>query len=64
MYYPKRYQNRHICEKTLGSLFKSMSNLVEHPLYFNLDERDQRVFILQDITNILNISQQHARNLA
>ena len=45
-------------------MFKSVSNLVEQPLYFNLGKRDQRVFILKDITTILNISQQHARNLA
>ena len=62
MYYPKRYQNRYICEKTLSILFKSMSNL-EQQLYFNLGERDQRVLIPKDITNILNISQQHASNL-
>lgn len=44
-------------------MFKSMSNL-EQQLYFNLGEKEQRVFTLKDITNILNISLQHARKLA
>ena len=44
-------------------MFKSMSHL-EQQLYFTLGEREQRVFTIQDIVNILNISLQHARNLA
>jgi len=44
-------------------MFKSMSGL-EQQLYFHLGERDQRVFTIQDIKKILNISQAHARNIA
>jgi predicted transcriptional regulator of viral defense system len=44
-------------------MFKSMSGL-EQQLYFHLGERDQRVFTIQDIKEILNISQAHARNIA
>jgi len=40
-----------------------MSGL-EQQLYFHLGERDQRVFTIQDIKEILNISQAHARNIA
>ena len=44
-------------------MFHSMSHLEQH-LYFTLGEREQRVFTIHDITSILNISEQHARNLA
>ncbi len=44
-------------------MFKSMSGL-EQQLYFSLGEKDQRVFTIQDIKKILNISLAHARNLA
>ena len=40
-----------------------MSHL-EQQLYFKLGEREQRVFTIHDITSILKISEQHARNLA
>lgn len=44
-------------------MFTSMSSL-EQQLYFTLGGKNQRVFTLQDIIDILNISPQHARNLA
>lgn len=44
-------------------MFKPMSDL-EQLLYFKLGEREQRVFTIQDIESMLNISPQHARNLA
>lgn len=40
-----------------------MSNL-EQRLYFSLGEKEQRVFTIQDIANILEISLQHARKIA
>ncbi|MCK5560809.1 MAG: hypothetical protein KAJ51_09460 [Thermoplasmata archaeon] len=40
-----------------------MSNL-EQRLYFSLTEKEQRVFTIQNITEILNISIQHARKIA
>ncbi len=44
-------------------MFKSMSGL-EQQLYFKLGENNQRVFTIQDIKKILNISLAHARNIA
>jgi len=44
-------------------MFKSMSGL-EQKLYFYLGEKDQRVFTIKDIAQILNISYAHARNVA
>jgi predicted transcriptional regulator of viral defense system len=44
-------------------MFKSMSGL-EQQLYFRLGEKDQRVFTIQDIKKILNVSYAHARNIA
>jgi predicted transcriptional regulator of viral defense system len=44
-------------------MFKSMSGL-EQRLYFRLGEKDQRVFTIQDIKKLLNISISHARNIA
>lgn len=40
-----------------------MSGL-EQLLYFRLGEKDQRVFTIQDIKKILNVSLAHARNIA
>lgn len=40
-----------------------MSGL-EQQLYFSLGEKDQRVFTIQDIKKILNVSIAHARNIA
>jgi len=40
-----------------------MSDL-EQRLYFALGEKEKRVFTIQDITTVLNVSSQHARNLA
>lgn len=40
-----------------------MSGL-EQQLYFRLGEKDQRVFTIQDIKKILNVSLAHARNIA
>ena len=44
-------------------MFKGMSDL-EQRLYFYLTEKEQRVFTIQYITEILNISTQHARKIA
>ena len=44
-------------------MFKPMSDL-EQLLYFKLGEKEQRVFTIQDIAGMLNVSPQHARNLA
>ncbi len=44
-------------------MFRPMSDL-EQRLYFALSEKEQRVFTIQDITNVLDVSSQHARNLA
>jgi predicted transcriptional regulator of viral defense system len=44
-------------------MFKSMSGL-EQRLYFHLGEKDQRVFTIQDVKKILNVSFAHARNIA
>ena len=44
-------------------MFKSMSGL-EQKLYFSLGEVDQRIFTIQDIKKILDISIEHARNIA
>jgi len=40
-----------------------MSDL-EQRLYFALGEKEQRVFTIRDVVNVLNVSPQHARNLA
>jgi len=42
--------------------FKKMSGL-EQMLYFKLEEKDQRVFTVKDVTRILNVSSYHARKL-
>ena len=64
MFFSKCNQNYYICEKTLSYImFKSMSGL-EQQLYFRLGEKDQRVFTIQDIKKILNVSTAHARNIA
>jgi predicted transcriptional regulator of viral defense system len=44
-------------------MFKAMSKL-EQRLYFSLGEKDQRVFTIKDIANILEISLPHARKIA
>ncbi len=44
-------------------MFKPMSDLEQY-LYFKLVERDQRVFTIKEIADILDISLQHARNIA
>jgi len=44
-------------------MFQPMSHL-EQRLYFALSEKEQRVFTIQDIIGVLNVSSQHARNLA
>jgi predicted transcriptional regulator of viral defense system len=44
-------------------MFKSMSGL-EQRLYFQLGEKDQRIFTIQDIKKILKVSLAHARNIA
>jgi len=44
-------------------MFKPMSDL-EQLLYFKLGEKEQRVFTVQDIAGMLDVSPQHARNLA
>ena len=44
-------------------MFKGMSNLEQH-LYFSLTEKEKRIFTIQNIINILNISTQHARKIA
>ena len=44
-------------------MFQKMSGL-EQQLYFRLGEQEQRVFTIQDIVRILNVSLAHARNIA
>lgn len=44
-------------------MFQKMSGL-EQQLYFRLGEQEQRVFTIQDVVNILNVSLAHARNIA
>ena len=44
-------------------MFKPLSDLEQY-LYFKLGEKEQRVFTIQDVTRMLNVSPQHARNLA
>lgn len=44
-------------------MFQPMSDL-EQRLYFGLGEKEKRVFAIQDIVDVLDISRQHARNLA
>ena len=44
-------------------MFKSMSGL-EQVLYFKLGEQEKRIFTVQDIKKILNISIEHSRNIA
>ncbi len=44
-------------------MFWPMSDM-EQRLYFALGEKEQRVFTIRDIVNVLSVSSQHARNLA